>query len=490
MDNLKGGSELKPKNFWKHFDKILSIPHPSGHEKGLIEYLKKFSDKLNLKYEVDTVGNVLIKKPASSTKKTYSTVVLQAHLDMVPQKNFGSTHDFLKDSISAYLDEGWIKANGTTLGADNATGVASIMSILEDQTIEHGPIEALLTVEEEVGLRGAAKLKSGILNGKYMINLDGGPDDVFVIGCAGGVNTEVTFNYTPVKNVDIKNCNFIKFMVKGLKGGHSGDDVQCQRGNSNKILFRVLYRLNKKFDIKISDIDSGGLRNAIPREGFAIFGFDKTKEKAVIETITFEMNIIKSELQSIDPGLYFERENLSAPEFLLDKGVQNNLIASIHACHNGIIRVFDDATAAVQTSTNLALVRLDKISKTVKVIFMTRSAMQSEKNTFCERLDALFKLAGASNIKQIDSYSGWLPDRQSILLSTASDVYKRMFSVVPKQKITHGGLECGIIGGLYPGMDMIAIGPNMEGLHSPDEKVEVASMEKNYNFLVELLAVL
>jgi dipeptidase D len=488
MDCIKNIEGIKPKAFWKNFDKILSIPHPSGHEQQLVEYLKDFSENLGLAYTVDRVGNLLIRKTGSAGKKNAPGVVLQAHLDMVPQKNQGTEHDFLTDPITAYAENGWVKANGTTLGADNGTGIASIMSILEDDSIEHGPIEALLTVEEEVGLRGAGNLKPGELTGKYMINLDGGPGEVFVIGCAGGVNSDIIFNYDSEKVVDAENKNFIKLTVKGLKGGHSGGDVQKQLGNANKILFRILYKLNKECEIGISDIDSGGLRNAIPREGSLVFGFDKAKEKEIIEKINIELDLIKTELQNSDSGLYIEIENVKTPANIIDKKTQDGLIAALHIAHNGLIRIFDETPEFVQTSTNLASVKLNSDTQTVKVLFMTRSAVLSLKNEFCDKIEALFKMAGASKVEQHGTYPGWTPNTESKLLNTAVDLNKEIFEKKPKLTITHGGLECGIIGSVYPEMEMLAIGPNIKGAHSPDERLEIISMERNYNFLVKLLA--
>ena len=489
MKCIKDIDGFEPKAFWKNFDKILSIPHPSGYEQELVEYLKEFSDGLGLKYVVDSVGNILIKKPATLKKKNSPVVVLQAHLDMVPQKNRGTEHDFLKDSISAYVEDGWVKANGTTLGADNGTGVASIMSILEDKTIEHGPIEALLTIEEEVGLRGAGNLKPGILTGKYMINLDCGPDDNFIIGCAGGVNSEIIFDYNRDEINDLDKYTFIKLSVKGLKGGHSSD-VLRQKGNANKILFRILYSLNKKFKIRISDIDSGGLRNAIPREGSVVFSFDKSKEKELIKNIYAELENIKNELKTSDSDLYVEIENTSKPDFVIDIKSQNAIISSIHACQIGLIRMSDEMTETIETSTNMASVKLEKEKSEIKIVFMTRSTMLSQKDLFCDKIDALFKLAGAAEVKHLGGYPGWLPNTQSELLDIAVDVYKRMFNALPVQKVVHGGLECGIIGDVYPEMEMLAIGPNAEGAHSPDEKLEIVSMKKNYDFLIELLAAL
>ena len=488
MDCIKNIEGAEPKTFWKNFDKVLSIPNPSGYEKQLINYLKDFSEKLDLKYTVDEVGNMIIKKPASEGKEKSPTVVLQAHLDMVPQKNQNTVHDFFKDPIRAFVEDGWVKTNGTTLGADNGTGVASIMSILEDKTLKHGPIEALLTVEEEVGLRGAGNIKSGDLNGKYMINLDGGPNEVFIIGCAGGINTDISFAYESKEIINPEVKKFMKLTVKGLKGGHSGGEVQSQLGNANKILFRILYKLNKEAKIEISDIDSGGLRNAIPREGSSVFGFNKTEMDEIIGKINFEVKLIKLELQKSDSGLYIDIEDTIIPPSIMDKKSQNNLIAALHVAHNGLIRMFDETPEFVQTSTNLASVKLDNNSRTVKILFMTRSAVLSLKNEFCDKLEALFKMAGTCEIEHNGAYPGWIPDTESKLLKTAVCINKKMFGDEPKLTITHGGLECGIIGNVFPEMEMIAIGPNAKGVHSPDEMLEVVSMERNYNFLVKLIS--
>ena len=488
MKCIKNIESIAPEDFWRNFDKVLSIPHPSGHEQELIEYLKTFSDNLNLKYTVDKAGNILIKKPASPEKKDAPTVVLQAHLDMVPQKNHDIKHDFSKDPISAYVENGWVKTNGTTLGADNGTGVASIMSILENTNIKHGSLEALLTVEEEVGMRGANNLAPNLLTGKYMINLDCGPDDNIIIGCAGGGSSEITFTYSSEKIVNSNKYTFLKLSVKGLKGGHSAGDIPRQRGNANKILFRILYKVNKKFEIKISNIDSGGLKNAIPREGSVVFGFNKSEENELVGNVNSEIETIKNELQNSDSNLYHELIPMPTPETVIDNVTLKNLISSIHICHNGLIRMIDKDLTRVETSTNLASVKLDSTQSSIKIVFLTRSLVLSQRILFYEKLDALFELAGASRIIHSKGSPAWLPHTDSKLLAITVNLYKKMFNSVPVQKIIHGGLECGIISNIYPKMELLAIGPITSGAHSPNEELNISSMEKNYNFLIALLA--
>ncbi|MCF7792123.1 MAG: beta-Ala-His dipeptidase [Victivallales bacterium] len=426
MNCIRGIESLKPKEFWKNFNSILSIPHPSGHEQKLIQFLKDFSENSGLGYSVDETGNMVIRKPAAKGKERSPGIILQAHLDMVPQKNPNTEHDFIKDPIYSYVEDGWIKTCGTTLGADDGTGVAAIMTVLEDKSIQHGPIEALLTVQEEVGLQGAGKLKSGILNGKYLINLDSGPEDCFVIGCAGGADSEVTFGYKTEELKDAESYESVKLTVKGLKGGHSGSAIHCQLGNANKILFRLLYRINKNFHLKIIDINSGGLRNAIPREGSAVFAVRKNDRKKIINTLNNEFEDIKQELNYADPRVCIEIEEMPLQPLSIDKKTQNNLVSSLHVCHNGVIRYFDNVKEAVQASVNLANVKMDPVSKQIKILFMTRSAVESLKQENCDKIDALFTTAGAKQVRHYGQYPGWLPKFESDLQTVAEKTFKRI----------------------------------------------------------------
>ena len=485
MSCIKGLESLSMKSFWGNFDKILSIPNPSGHEAELVAYLKNLSDENGLQFITDKTGNVVIKKNASPGMEKRPTVILQAHLDMVPQKHDNVEHDFTKDPIKAYIEDGIVKTYGTTLGADDGVGIASIMTLLADKNAVHGPLECLLTVQEEVGLQGASGLEKGLLDGKYLINIDGGPDDTFVIGCAGGVNSEISFKYA-LSESNTEGKKFVEISISGLKGGHSGADVHHQRGNANKILFRILNRLNHEINVELCNVDSGGLRNAIPRVGKAVVAYDDADEAAFKEIIDEEKTLIQAEFKFSDPKIEVSYKD-AAKSQIIDCRVKDNLISAIHVCHNGVIRYFDEIEGAVQTSTNLASVKMDKEKSLINILIMTRSAVQSLKDEYCSKIDSLFNLAGAVSVKHSNSYPGWLPNVDSLLLQRAVQVFEGMFSKKPEQEVVHGGLECGIIGEKYPGVEMISIGPDIQNCHSPEETLNVKSMESSYKFLAELL---
>lgn len=473
---------LNPKVVWEIFQNLCDIPRPSKHEQKVIDYVKKFGESLGLETIVDEVGNVIIKKPASKGMEDRKTVVLQGHLDMVPQKNSDIQHDFEKDPIQAYVDGEWVTAKDTTLGADNGIGVAAAMAVLQDKSLVHGPIEALFTIDEETGMTGAENLKPGILNGDIMINMDSEDEGELYIGCAGGVDTVVKYHYKEEKTpTDVKS---FRIDVKGLKGGHSGLDINLGRGNANKILNRVLYTVNKSLDIRLSDIDSGSLRNAIPREGFAIVVVPVNQVGELKSFINELIPVIKAELSVTEPGLEIKYSEVEIPATIIDKNTQNNLIKGIYGCPNGVIRMSDAMPGLVETSTNLAIVKKHK--GFIQIDSLQRSSVDSAKEDLANMIRCVFELAGAEVVHQ-GAYPGWKPNIDSPILKTMKEVYNTKFGRVPELKAIHAGLECGIIGDIYPNFDMISFGPTIRFPHSPDEKVKIDTVQKFYDFLLETL---
>ena len=475
-------TSLKPLAIWKNFYDLTRIPRPSKSEHQAVSFIHDFGIKLGLETMKDDVGNVFIRKPATKGMERKKTVVFQSHLDMVPQKNVDKEHDFKKDPINAYVDGDWVTADGTTLGADNGIGVAVIMSVLESVDKKHGPLEALFTVDEETGLTGASALKPGMLKGDILLNLDSEDEGELYIGCAGGINAHITFNYTAEKVSD----SYIPYQVsvKGLRGGHSGLDINLGRGNSNIILIRLLWRATFKFNIKLSDLNGGNLRNAIPREAFATVLVPKEKENEFLKFIKGYESMLKIEYHSIEPELTIFAEKTAMPGVIIDEDTHKKIISAIYTCPNGVIRMSRDMEDLVETSSNLAVVKTE--FKKVQVECLLRSSLDSAKEDLANRIQSLFELAGA-DVKFDGEYPGWKPDMDSEILRICKKVYKNKFGVVPEIKAVHAGLECGIIGGVYPGLDMISIGPTIKGAHSPDEKVHIDSVRKFWEYVIEIL---
>jgi dipeptidase D len=473
---------LNPKAVWDIFQNLCDIPHPSKNEKKIIEYVKSFGEKLGLETIVDEIGNVIIKKPASQGMEDRMTVVLQGHLDMVPQKNNDVNHDFLTDPIQPFIDGEWVRAKSTTLGADNGIGVAAAMAVLQDKSLVHGPIEALFTIDEETGMTGAENLKPGLLNGDIMINLDSEDEGELYIGCAGGVDTVVKFYYKTEKvPADVK---AFRIDVKGMKGGHSGMDIILGRGNSNKTLNRILYTINKTLAIRLADIQSGSLRNAIPREGFAVVVVPTSQIGEFKNFIDELAPVIKAELSVTEPDLEISYSETSMPDSVIDEKTQNNMIKGIYGCPNGVMRMSDAMVGLTETSTNLAIVK--KYDKFIQVDSLQRSSVDSAKEDLANMIRSVFELAGAEVVHQ-GAYPGWKPNINSPILKTMKEVYNNKFGKVPEVKAIHAGLECGIIGKNYPNFDMISCGPTIRHPHSPDEKVRIDTVQKFYDFLLETL---
>ncbi len=475
-------TNLKPTAIWKNFYDLTRIPRPSKSEHKAVSFIYDFGKKMGLETTKDDVGNVIIRKPATKGMERKKTVVFQSHLDMVPQKNVDKEHDFIKDPINAYVDGEWVTAEGTTLGADNGIGVAVIMSVLESVDIKHGPLEALFTVDEETGLTGASALKAGMLKGDILLNLDSEDEGELYIGCAGGINAHIIFNYAAEKVNG--SCLPYQVSVEGLKGGHSGLDIHLGRGNSNIILIRLLWRATFKFNIRMSDLNGGSLRNAIPREAFATVLVPRDRENEFLKFIKGYESMLKVEYRTIEPDLKVLAEKTAMPTVVIDEDTHKKIISAIYTCPNGVIRMSSDMEDLVETSSNLAVVKTE--FKKVRVECLLRSSLDSAKEDLANRIQSLFELAGAG-VEFDGEYPGWKPDMDSEILRLCTKVYKNKFGVVPEIKAVHAGLECGIIGGVNPGLDMISMGPTIKGAHSPDEKVHIDSVRKFWDFVKEIL---
>ena len=474
--------DLYPQKLWKNFYSLTQIPRPSKHEAKAVEYVKKFGKNLGLETITDSVGNVIIRKPAVQGMENKEGVVLQAHLDMVPQKNNDKVHDFTKDPIEPIVDGEWVRANKTTLGADNGIGAASILALLESDDVRHGPLEALFTIDEETGMTGAFALKPGILKGSILINTDSEEEGELCIGCAGGLDANITFDYKSQKPGN--GYQAYKIYVRGLKGGHSGVDIDLGRANSNILLVRILWRATFKFKSRLASINGGDLRNAIPREANAVILIPEANESEFLEFFNGYVNILKNEYHAKEADMEIIAEKTGLPEKIIDEETQNRLISAVYTSPNGVVRMSDEIEGLVETSSNLAIVKTDE--KEISIQCLLRSSVDSAKDDLASRLKALFELAGART-SFAGGYPGWKPNPYSSVLKTMKDVYKNKYGQIPEVKAIHAGLECGIIGGIYPALDMISFGPTIKYPHSPDEKVNIESVGKYWDFLVDTL---
>lgn len=473
---------LKPEKLWNHFEEICNRPHPSKKEEKLSEYVISFAKSHNLEYAVDDFGNIVIRKPATPGKENLTPVVLQGHLDMVCEKNSDVVHDFDNDPIQCYIEGDWVKAKGTTLGSDNGIGVAAALAVAEAKDVEHGPIEFLFTLDEETGLFGAQALKPGFLKTDILLNLDSEEDGALYIGCAGGKSTFAKFKFSPEK-VPAESLAY-QIKVTGLKGGHSGLDIQAGRGNALKIINRLLWGLTKQFEIKLSKLNGGSKHNAIPRESFAIVTVSKAKEQEFLAYVENYNNTVKAELATNEPNLKVEAVAAQIPENVMDTVTQMNLLNSLYALPHGVITMSPDIPGLVETSTNLAVIVTE--DSTVSITTSQRSSVESEKEDIANMVASTFHLGGAE-VNQGDGYPGWKPNVHSPILGTIKTVYKNMYGSEPEVKAIHAGLECGIINERYPHMDMISFGPTIHGAHSPDEKVQISTVEKFWDLLVNVL---
>ncbi len=473
---------LQPKAVFDCFAQVNRIPRPSKREEKIIEFLKSFGERLGLPTTVDEAGNVLITKPATPGFENRRTVVLQSHMDMVCEKNTDSAFDFMKDPIEAYVDGEWLKAKGTTLGADDGIGVAMQMALLEATDIPHGPIECLFTRDEETGLTGAAALKPGFMTGDYLINLDSEDEGQIFVSCAGGARTSAEFDFT---EVPVPEGYFgFRVEVKGLTGGHSGDDINKKRANANKLLVRFLLDAFKKYDLYLVDIQSGGLHNAIPREGFAVCAVPMADKEQVRVDLNLLAAAVEEEYSRTEPGVAFVLESAPVAGTAIDKDTTRRLLLALQAMDNGVFAMSQDLDWLVETSSNLASVR--KEDGKVVINSSQRSSVASARENMSATVRAVFELAGARVVTN-EGYPGWKMNPNSALLKVAVDSYRRLFLAEPKILAIHAGLECGLFSEKYPHLDMISVGPTLRGVHSPDERLHIPSVQKVWDHLLDML---
>lgn len=475
--------DLKPQGVFHYFAEICKVPRPSKKEEKIIAYLQAFGKKHNLETLTDEVGNVLIKKPATPGMENRKTIVLQSHVDMVCEKNNDVQHDFLNDPIETEIDGEWLKAKGTTLGADNGIGVATELAILTDDTIAHGPLECLFTIDEETGLTGAFALKEGFMNGDILLNLDSEDEGELFIGCAGGIDTVAQFAY---QEVDVPAGYFCcKVQVKGLKGGHSGGDIHLGRGNANKILNRFLSQTLKKYDMYLCEIDGGNLRNAIAREAHAVIALPEADKHAVRADLNIFAAEVQAEYNVTDPDLQLLMESEAPRAKAIDKDTTKRLLQAIYAVPHGVYAMSQDIPGLVETSTNMASVKM-KPGNIIRIETSQRSSTASSKRDMNTMVRTVFEMAGAE-VSSGEGYPGWKPNPHSEILEIAAASYKRLFGVDAKVKAIHAGLECGLFLDKYPTLDMISFGPTLQGVHSPDERMLIPTVQKFWDHLLDIL---
>ncbi|MFM2266343.1 MAG: Cytosol non-specific dipeptidase [Bacteroidota bacterium] len=475
--------QLEPKALWNKFADLNAVPRPSKKEERVIAFMKDFGTSLGLETFEDEIRNVIIRKPATPGMENRKAIVMQGHLDMVHQKNNDTTFDFLTQGIDMYVDGDWVRAKGTTLGADNGLGVAAIMAILESTDIPHPAIEALFTIDEETGMTGALNLKGGILQGEILLNLDTEEDDEIDIGCAGGIDVTATRSYkqepTPEGSVGYT------ISVKGLNGGHSGMDINKGLGNANKIMNRLLFDGFENFGMQIASIDGGSLRNAIPRESTAQVIIAQMYNEAYAFDMQEIIDDIKKEYKTTEPNLQINITKSELPKQVMDLGVQEGLLRAIYAAHNGVYRMSADMADLVETSNNIARVLVK--DGNISIQNLTRSSVETSKMDLANGLRSAYELFGCE-VEFGGSYPGWTPNVNSEILDVLVSIYDKQNGVKPNVVACHAGLECGILGTNYPNMDMISFGPTIHGAHSPDERASIASSQKFWKFLLEILA--
>ncbi|EPR71745.1 Aminoacyl-histidine dipeptidase [Winogradskyella psychrotolerans RS-3] len=474
---------LEPKQLWNKFADLNAVPRPSKKEERVIQFMKDFGNNLGLETIEDEVGNVIIRKPASKGMEDRKPIVMQSHLDMVHQKNNDTVFNFDEQGIEMHIEGDWVKAKGTTLGADNGLGVATIMAILESDTIAHPALEALFTIDEETGMTGAKGLKGGLLNGAILLNLDTEEDDEIGVGCAGGVDVTATRDYKEEETPEFKIGYTIT--VKGLQGGHSGMQIHEGLGNANKLMNRVLFDGFENFGLRISKIDGGSLRNAIPRESNAIVVIDAIHEAAFEAEMKEFSETLKVEFKTMEPDLEIVVSKTETPENIMDLGVQEGLTRALHAAWNGVYRMSPDIKDLVETSNNIARVIVK--DGHIKIGCLTRSSVESTKLDLANTLRSVFELTGCE-VEFSGDYPGWAPNMDSAILKVMVPIYERLNNgEKPHVAACHAGLECGILGTNYPDMDMISFGPNIKGAHSPDERAQISSAQKYWKFVLEVL---
>jgi dipeptidase D len=479
-------AHLKPASLWQLFEKICSIPHPSKHEQKISLWIQQWAKALNIDVKEDAVGNLILKKPATAGMKNRKGVILQAHMDMVPQKNNDTQHDFLTDPIRPYIttesDGDWVTADGTTLGADNGVGLASALAVLASNDIAHGPLEVLVTIDEEAGMTGAFGLEAGWLSGDILINTDSEQEGEVYMGCAGGIDGEASFTL----NFEAVPSHFKAFnlSISGLKGGHSGVDIHTGRANANKLLVRLLLTLSEKFDLRLTELNGGSLRNAIPREANASFVIDKAQEADLKQAVEDYLSTIRQNLAAIETDIEMLLISPEDFEHCWTSATQQPILRALNACPNGVIRMSDDIKGIVESSLNLGVIRCK--GKKFVALTLIRSLHDDGRLETQQMVQSVFDLADAQ-VKFSGAYPGWKPDTSSAIMQTVRDTYQELFNNVPAVMVIHAGLECGLFKTAYPNLDMVSIGPTIKFPHSPDEKIEIATVEQYWQLLVAIL---
>lgn len=470
-------TKLAPCEVWTEFEAITRVPRPSKKEEKIRDYLVGWAKEHGLEYRCDETGNVVIRKPATTGYEGRPTVILQSHMDMVCEKNSDVAFDFEHDAIRTRIDDGWVRAEGTTLGADDGIGMAAALAMLASATVAHPALEALFTVDEETGLTGAFGLGEGMLTGKYLINLDSEDEGELFIGCAGGVDTVAKFS--PMVTPAPDGFEYFRIDVKGLAGGHSGDDIEKGRANSNKLMARLLYEL-LSYGPVLNRFDGGNLRNAIPREAFAVFGVPAETAGDVCERCrAFAVEIVE-EFKYTEPNLQMTLNKIGGVEWVLDPVTMQSLVGALVGLPNGVLAMSHAVEGLVETSSNLASVKFG--AEGIVVTTSQRSSVESAKRYAAQTVEAVLRLSGAE-VAHSDGYPGWSPDPDSYLLHVTEQCYERLFAVKPKVRAIHAGLECGLFLEKYPELDMVSFGPTLRGVHSPDERLEIATVQKFWDLL-------
>ena len=474
---------LNPECIWRNFDALTQVPRPSGHLEKVQHMLLEFAARVGVEAFKDAAGNIVMRKPASPGMENRKGIILQAHMDMVPQKSNESTHNFETDPIQTYVDGEWVKAKGTTLGADNGIGVAAIMAVMEDKTLVHGPVEGLITADEETGMFGANDLPEGELNGDILLNLDSETWGKFVIGSAGGVDITATLEYKEVETD--KDDAAVKVVIKGLKGGHSGLEINEGRGNANKLMARFVHEAIAEYGARLATWHGGNMRNAIPFECETVLTLPKENVEALKEAVAEWCALFNNEYRTIEENIQFFVEDVEAPATQVPEEIQDNLLDAIYGCHNGVLRMIPTIPDTVETSNNLAIIKIGEGKADIKIL--TRSSRDSMKDYLNTSLECCFSMAGMEVVRS-GGYSGWEPNVDSPILKAMKESYQAQFGTEPAVKVIHAGLECGIIGATTPGLDMISFGPTLRSPHSPDERCLIPTVQKFYDFLVATLA--
>ncbi len=474
---------LAPQNVWKHFYSLTQVPRPSGHLEKIQAFLLNFGKSVGVESCKDEVGNIIYRKPATPGMENRKKVILQAHMDMVPQKNNETVHDFVTDPIETWIDGDWVRAKGTTLGADDGMGVAVIMAVMEDKTLKHGPLEALITADEETGMYGAFGLKPGTIDGEILLNLDSEEEGELYIGCAGGEDLTALLEYKEVETdpADVA----LKVTLKGLRGGHSGLEINEGRANANKLMARFVNQVIAYDEACLVSWQGGNMRNAIPRECEVVITVPATEEADVLAYVKECENLWNEEYQVLETPISFRAERVELPQLMVPEEIRDNLVDAIYACQNGIMRMIPTIPDTVETSSNLAIVSIGGGKAEIKIL--SRSSRDSMKDYLNTGLESCFSMAGMEVIRS-GAYSGWAPNVDSPILKAMKESYQAQFGKEPAVKVIHAGLECGIIGAIVPGLDMISFGPTLRSPHSPDERCYIPSVAKFYDFVVATLA--